>query len=85
MPRSRNSARKKFDLILLDLMMPEISGYEVLHRLKEEPATRDIPVIMMSALDDLDSTIRCIEAGALDYLPKPVDGTLLHARIGRGP
>lgn len=71
----------KFDLILLDLLMPEISGYEVLYRLKEEPATRDIPVIMMSALDDLDSTIRCIEAGAVDYLSKPVDSTLLHARI----
>jgi class 3 adenylate cyclase len=74
-------AEEKFDLILLDLLMPEISGYEVLHRLKEEPATRDIPVIMMSALDDLDSTIRCIEAGAVDYLSKPVDSTLLYARI----
>jgi CheY-like chemotaxis protein len=74
-------ASEKFDLILLDLLMPEISGYEVLHRLKEEPATRDIPVIMMSALDDLDSTIRCIEAGAVDYLSKPVDSTLLYARI----
>jgi class 3 adenylate cyclase len=73
---------EKFDLILLDLIMPEISGYDVLHRLKEEPETRDIPVIMMSALDDVDSTIRCIEAGAVDFLAKPVDGTLLHARIG---
>jgi len=72
---------EKFDLILLDLMMPEISGYEVLHRLKEEPEMRDIPVIMMSALDDIDSTIRCIEAGAVDYLSKPIDATLLHARI----
>ncbi|HVT56566.1 MAG TPA: adenylate/guanylate cyclase domain-containing protein, partial [Xanthobacteraceae bacterium] len=75
-------AEEKFDLILLDLLMPEISGYELLYRLKEEPVTRDIPVIMMSALDDLDSTIRCIEAGAVDYLSKPVDSTLLHARIG---
>src|SRR5581483_1150890 len=73
---------EKFDLILLDLLMPEISGYEVLHRLKEELSTRDIPVIIMSALDDLDSAIRCIEAGAVDYLSKPVDSTLLHARIG---
>jgi class 3 adenylate cyclase len=73
---------EQFDLILLDLLMPEISGYEVLHRLKEDSATRDIPVIMMSALDDLDSTIRCIEAGAVDYLSKPVDSTLLYARIG---
>src|SRR5690348_12510280 len=75
-------AEEKFDLILLDLLMPEISGYELLHRLKEEPATRDIPVIMMSALDDVDSALRCIEAGAVDYLSKPVDSTLLDARIG---
>jgi class 3 adenylate cyclase len=74
-------AEGKFDLILLDLLMPEISGYELLYRLKENSDTRDIPVIMMSALDDLDSTIRCIEAGAVDYLAKPVDATLLHARI----
>lgn len=73
---------ERFDLILLDLIMPEISGYDVLHRLKEEAETRDIPVIMMSALDDIDSAIRCIEAGAVDFLAKPVDGTLLHARIG---
>jgi class 3 adenylate cyclase len=77
----RKLKEEKFDLILLDLLMPEISGYEVLHRLKESAETRDIPVIMMSALDDLDSTIRCIEAGAVDYLAKPVDSTLLHARI----
>ena len=71
-----------FDLILLDLMMPGISGFEVLCRLKEKPDTREIPVIMISALDDLDSIIRCIEAGAIDYLPKPFDPTLLRARIG---
>jgi class 3 adenylate cyclase len=71
-----------FDLILLDLMMPDISGYAVLCRLKAEPATSEIPVIMISALDDLDSVIRCIEAGAVDYLFKPFDATLLRARIG---
>lgn len=71
-----------FDLILLDMMMPDISGYEVLQRLKTQPATSDIPVIMISALDDLDSVTRCLEAGAVDYLLKPFDPTLLRARIG---
>jgi class 3 adenylate cyclase len=71
-----------FDLILLDLMMPGMSGFEVLLHLKAKPATRDIPVIMISALDDLDSIVRCIEAGAIDYLPKPYDPMLLRARIG---
>jgi class 3 adenylate cyclase len=74
--------RDHFDLILLDLMMPGMSGFEVLCRLKEKPETREIPVIMISALDDLDSIVRCIEAGAIDYLPKPFDPTLLRARIG---
>jgi adenylate cyclase len=74
--------RDTFDLVLLDLIMPDITGYEVLCRLKTLPATKDIPVIMISALDDLDSIVRCIEAGAVDYLPKPFDPTLLHARIG---
>ena len=71
-----------FDLVLLDVMMPEIDGFEVLEQLKKEPATRDIPVIMISALDDLASTVRCIESGAEDYLPKPFDPVLLRARIG---
>jgi adenylate cyclase len=70
-----------FDLILLDLIMPEIGGYEVLQRLKASEATRHIPVIVISALDELDSVIRCIEAGAEDYLPKPFDPVLLRARI----
>ncbi len=74
--------RETFDLVLLDLIMPEVTGYEVLCRLKSQAATRDIPVIMISALDDLDSIVRCIEAGAVDYLPKPFDPTLLNARIG---
>jgi class 3 adenylate cyclase len=75
-------ASEPFDLILLDMMMPDISGYEVLSRLKAEPATAEIPVIMISALDDLDSVMRCIEAGAVDYLLKPFEPTLLRARIG---
>jgi class 3 adenylate cyclase len=75
-------ADETFDLVLLDLIMPDISGYEVLSALKSRPVTTDIPVIMISALDDLDSIVRCIEAGAVDYLPKPFDPTLLYARIG---
>jgi adenylate cyclase len=70
-----------FDLILLDLIMPEIGGYEVLQRLKASERTQHIPVIVISALDELDSVIRCIEAGAEDYLPKPFDPVLLRARI----
>ncbi len=73
--------RKEFDLVLLDLMMPEMNGYEVLSRLKSDPALRRIPVIMISALDEIDSVVRCIEAGAEDYLSKPFDPTLLRARI----
>jgi DNA-binding response OmpR family regulator len=70
------------DLILLDVMMPEIDGYEVLLRLKANSAWRDIPVIMISALDEIESVVRCIERGAEDYLPKPFDPVLLRARIG---
>jgi class 3 adenylate cyclase len=74
-------AHETFDLVLLDLMMPGMSGFEALCRLKSEPSTRHIPVIMISALDELDSTVRCIEAGAEDYLPKPFNPVLLRARI----
>lgn len=70
-----------FDLVLLDIMMPVMNGYETLVQLKSNEATRHIPVIMISALDELESVIRCIEAGAEDYLPKPFDPTLLRARI----
>jgi len=70
-----------FDLVLLDVMMPDVNGYEVLEQLKSAPATRDIPVIMISALDDMASVVRCIERGAEDYLPKPFDPTLLRARV----
>jgi len=76
------AANTGFDLILLDMMMPDLSGYEVLTRLKADPATVEVPVIMISALDDLESVNRCIEAGAVDYLLKPFDPTLLRARIG---
>jgi adenylate cyclase len=75
------AARGDFDLVLLDLMMPGMSGFEVLGRLKASETTRHVPVIMISALDELDSIVRSIEAGAEDYLPKPFNPVLLRARI----
>jgi adenylate cyclase len=75
-------AEREFDLVLLDLIMPEMSGFEVLRRLKATEETRDIPVIIISALDEIDSVVRCIEAGAEDYLSKPFNPTLLQARVG---
>lgn len=74
-------AAAQFDLVLLDLMMPDMNGFEVLRHLKSDPSTQHIPVIMISALDEIDSTVRCIEAGAEDYIPKPFDPVLLSARI----
>jgi adenylate cyclase len=71
-----------FDLVLLDLMMPGLSGFEVLCRLKADARTSHLPVVMISALDELDSTVRCIAAGAEDYLPKPFNPVVLRARIG---
>ncbi len=71
-----------FDVVLLDILMPGLNGYEVLERLKADPQTRHIPVIMISALDEVDSVVRCIENGASDYLPKPFNPVLLRARIG---
>jgi len=73
---------REFDLVLLDVMMPELNGYEVLERLKADPRWSDLPVIMISALDQLESVIRCVELGAEDYLPKPFNPTLLSARVG---
>jgi adenylate cyclase len=71
-----------FDLVLLDVMMPEIDGIEVLRRMKADPGLRDIPVIMISVLDEIDSVVRCIQLGPADYLTKPFDPVLLQARIG---
>ena len=71
-----------FDLMLLDVLMPELDGYEVLAELKRDPILRDIPVIMTSSLDELDSVVKCVEMGAEDYLNKPINPVLLNARIG---
>jgi GAF domain-containing protein/ActR/RegA family two-component response regulator len=73
---------KPFDLVLLDIMMPNVNGYEVLAAMKGSERLRHIPVIMISAVDEIDSVVRCIELGAEDYLPKPFNPTLLRARVG---
>ena len=70
-----------FDVVLLDLVMPELDGFEVLARMKEDSRLRELPVIIISALDDMESVLRCIEMGATDYLPKPFDVRLLRARL----
>src|SRR6187402_2403528 len=74
-------AAEHFDIVLLDLMMPGIDGYEVLSRIKQNPSLANIPVIMISAMDETDITARCIELGAADYLTKPFNPILLRARI----
>ena len=73
--------RQHFDLMLLDVLMPELDGYQVLAELKLDPHLRDIPVIMTSSLDELDSVVKCVEMGAEDYLTKPINPVLLNARI----
>ncbi len=73
---------KDFDLVLLDILMPEMDGFEVLASLKSDPVRRDLPVIVISALDEMENVIRCIGMGAEDFLPKPFDPLLLRARIG---
>jgi DNA-binding response OmpR family regulator len=72
---------QKFDLVLLDIMMPRLNGYEVLKQLKADILLRNIPVIVISAVDDIDSIVKCIEMGAEDYLLKPFNAVLLKARI----
>jgi adenylate cyclase len=72
---------RPFDLVLMDVHMPEMDGEQVLAELTRAPELRDIPVIMISASDELDSVVRCIELGAEDYLPKPLNPVLLRARV----
>jgi adenylate cyclase len=71
-----------FDLVVLDVLMPELDGYQVLDQLTSDPNLRNLPVIMISALDEIDSVVKCIEMGAEDYLTKPINPVLLRARIG---
>jgi signal transduction histidine kinase len=71
-----------FDLLLLDIEMPELDGFAVLEQLKADPQLREMPVIVTSSVEGLDNVVRCINLGAEDYLPKPVNQVLLKARIG---
>lgn len=73
--------RQPFDLIILDIMMPEMDGYEVLSRLKQDPETRHMPVLVVSGYTEMDSVVRCVQMGAEDYLTKPFNAVLLQARI----
>jgi signal transduction histidine kinase len=70
-----------YDVVLLDIIMPGMDGFQVLERIKGDSRLRDIPVIVISALDEIDSAVRCIEMGAEDYLPKPFNPVLLRARL----
>jgi class 3 adenylate cyclase/CheY-like chemotaxis protein len=79
--RLRDAAAPPVDVILLDIVMPEMDGYEVLAALAADPALQHLPVIVISGVDELDSVVRCLEMGAADYLPKTVDPAILQARI----
>jgi adenylate cyclase len=68
-------------VLLLDVLMPELDGYRVLEELQNDTHLRDIPVVMTSALDELDSVVKCVEMGAEDYLTKPINPVLLNARV----
>jgi|1185.fasta_scaffold01079_2 adenylate cyclase len=72
------------DVVLLDIVMPELDGVSVLERMKADSTLKHVPVIMISAVDDIESVVRCLEMGAEDYLPKPFDPVLLRARINAG-
>ena len=74
--------QRRVDLVLLDIEMPEMDGYQVLAALAADPRLRDVPVVMMSSVEEVDSVARCIEMGAEDYLFKPVNPVLLKARVG---
>src|SRR5271155_3519836 len=71
------------DLVLLDIMMPELDGYGVLAEMRADVALRDIPVVMISALEDINSVVRCVELGATDYLTKPFNPVLLKGECGQ--
>lgn len=73
--------QQTFDLILLDVMMPVMDGFEALEKIQKDERMRRMPVIMITALDDVDNAVRCIEMGAVDYITKPFNPTLLKARV----
>ncbi len=70
-----------FDLVLLDILMPEVDGFQVLREMKNDVDLQNIPVIVISGLEDMDSVDRCLAAGADDFLSKPVDPTVLQDHV----
>ena len=78
----RSDACHSVDLVLLDILMPILDGYETLAAIKADPALRHLPVIMITAVEETESAVRCIELGATDYLPKPFNAAILRARLG---
>src|SRR5215217_4891992 len=78
----RSDVSHSVDLVLLDILMPILDGYETLAAIKADPALRHLPVIMITAVEETESAVRCIELGATDYLPKPFNAAVLRARIG---
>jgi serine phosphatase RsbU (regulator of sigma subunit) len=75
-------AAEELDLVMLDIMMPELDGYQVLEKMRTDGTLERLPVIMISAVTEIESVVRCIEMGATDYLPKPFNTVLLKARVG---
>ncbi len=75
--------RRPYDVVLLDIIMPGLDGYQVLERLQADVELASIPVLVISSLTEMDSVARCIKLGAVDFLPKNVDPVVLHARVGR--
>jgi CheY-like chemotaxis protein len=73
--------RRNFDLVLLDIMMPELDGFGVLERLKANGRVNDLPIVVISALSEIEPVVRCIELGAEDFIFKPFNPTLLRARV----
>lgn len=74
-------ASEPVDVVLLDIVMPELDGYATLAAIKADPALRDLPIIVISGVDEIASVVRCIEMGATDYLPKPFEPAVLQARL----
>ncbi|MEO8348847.1 MAG: fused response regulator/phosphatase [Acidobacteriota bacterium] len=75
-------AAENLDVVMLDIMMPELDGYQVLEKMRADGTLERLPVIMISAVTEIESVVRCIEMGATDYLPKPFNTVLLRARVG---
>ena len=69
------------DLVLLDVMMPELDGFEVCRRIRATPSVAEVPIVMVTALDDRDSRLAAIQAGADDFLTKPIDRIEVRARV----